>query len=130
LSVIASGPISDSPTSLFEVATLETWNSKLRQRSVVVQLVKDLFVRDDGCHFVVIPSGRPCENSVHGSTWLTTNGTEIRKSTTYPFALSRVEGLLKGFYTVWRMRGIFPYVTLQKSSNCITTSVHSDRSER
>jgi hypothetical protein len=31
------------------------------------------FVRDDSCLSVVIPSGRLCENSVHGSTKLTTN---------------------------------------------------------
>jgi len=45
----------------------------------------------------VMLSGRLCENSVHGSTGLTTNGRQSLNSVIYPFALSFVEGLLRVF---------------------------------
>jgi hypothetical protein len=42
-------------------------------------------------------SGRLRENSVHGSTGLTTNGRQSLNSVIYPFAVSFFEGLLRVF---------------------------------
>lgn len=42
-----------------------------------------------------------CENSVHGFHLAPRTEEKIRKATTYPLALSCIEGLLKGFHTIW-----------------------------
>ena len=58
-------------------------------------------------YLVVISSGRLCENTVHGSTRLTTNGVVSLEISTYPFAPSIVKGLRESFHIAWRSEESF-----------------------